>query len=271
MTTEGQTLCGGTPPRPPRSIAASVRARVVRHGERAPPGDRSPGGQTICQALDETSQWPAPLRDRESIGSPTRDRSTGTGNLLAAAYSATSRVVIAVFRFSGRDGLPTSVHVGTSRNCSLSNVYVGVWSLLACLATGGPSEVRGAVVIQNSPVTADGGSSVSATDWKALLFTSGASAGVVDSITLGLNPPTGTSVPASLSVRVSLYSVVSGTPSISLATSDLVPIEMSALRQTYAMPDSVEFSLQPLTPYALVVSSDTTVKDLAGSQAAASS
>lgn len=126
-------------------------------------------------------------------------------------------------------------------------------------------------MIQNSPVTADGGSSVSATDWKALLFTSGASAGVVDSITLGLNPPTGTSVPASLSVRVSLYSVVSGTPSISLATSDLVPIEMSALRQTYAMPDSVEFSLQPLTPYALVVSSDTTVKDLAGSQAAASS
>lgn len=113
-------------------------------------------------------------------------------------------------------------------------------------------------MIQNTPVTADGGSSVSATDWKALLFTSGASAGVVDSITLGLNPPTGTSVPASLSVRVSLYSVVSGTPSISLATSDLVPIEMSALRQTYAMPDSVEFSLQPLTPYALVVSSDTT-------------
>jgi hypothetical protein len=32
------------------------------------------------------------------------------------------------------------------------------------------------VVIQNTPATADGGSTVSETSWKALLFTSGASA-----------------------------------------------------------------------------------------------
>ena len=35
-------------------------------------------------------------------------------------------------------------------------------------------------------------------------------------------------------------------------------IEMSNLRQTYALPYAVEFSLLPHTPYALVVSSDAT-------------
>jgi hypothetical protein len=131
-------------------------------------------------------------------------------------------------------------------------------SLMACLAIGASTEAPGAVVIQNTPATADGGSTVSETDWKALLFTSGASAGVVDSLTLGLNPPTNGSVPATYSVRVSLYSVVSGTPAVSLAAIDLMEIDMSAFRQTYALPLTEEFSLQPHTPYALVVSSDAT-------------
>jgi hypothetical protein len=129
---------------------------------------------------------------------------------------------------------------------------------MACVAIGASHEALGAVVIQNTPATADGGSTVSETNWKALLFTSGASAGVVDSITLGLNPPTGGSLPASLSVRVSLYSVETGVPAAILGASDLMQIEMSALRQTYALAYAVEFSLQPHTPYALVVSSDAT-------------
>jgi hypothetical protein len=129
---------------------------------------------------------------------------------------------------------------------------------MACVAIGASSDAPGALVIQNTPATADGGSTVSETSWKALLFTSGASAGVVDSLTLGLNPPTSGSLPATYSVRVSLYSVVSGAPAVSLAAIDLMEIDMSALRQTYALPQTVEFSLQPHTPYALVVSSDAT-------------
>lgn len=116
--------------------------------------------------------------------------------------------------------------------------------------------VRGAVVISNVPATVDGGTTVNTTDWKALLFTSGSSAGRMDTIELGLNPPAGGNLPNSFSVQVSLYDISAGLPSSLVASTPLSSVSMSATRQLYSLTGVTSFDLAPNTSYALVVASD---------------
>ena len=79
------------------------------------------------------------------------------------------------------------------------------------------------VVITNTPNGTLGGSSVSDTDLKALMFTSGAVPSTVNKISLGLNPPGSNTdlVPFQAKVEIALYSVVAGISSAQIAT--LIP------------------------------------------------
>jgi hypothetical protein len=79
------------------------------------------------------------------------------------------------------------------------------------------------VVISNAPNATLGGSPVSDTDLKALMFTSGAVTSTVKNISLGLNPPAPNTdpVPFQAKVEIAPYSVVAGIPSAQLAA--LIP------------------------------------------------
>ena len=116
------------------------------------------------------------------------------------------------------------------------------------------------VVISNLPNTALGGSTVSDTGWKAMLFTTGSSPTQLDSVVVGLNPnPTNLSTPATQQVKVSLFSVAGGNPNAELLTTGLVSVTMPARQGVYTFDASsftVPFTMASNTPYALVLSSD---------------
>ena len=75
------------------------------------------------------------------------------------------------------------------------------------------SALQGAVVISNLPNSNLGGSTLSDTAWKAVVFRTGSQPTLLSAVTVGLNPdPTTNSVPQTQNVTVSLYSVSNGTP-----------------------------------------------------------
>jgi hypothetical protein len=122
-----------------------------------------------------------------------------------------------------------------------------VWSLPASAVT----------VISNTPIATDGGSTLSNTDWKALIFTSASGSWTIDNVVLGLNPINIGSVPSSPKVEVALYAVSGGVPTTQLATTGVQTININQLRQTYSL-TTTGFQLAGSTTYALVVRSDAT-------------
>lgn len=118
--------------------------------------------------------------------------------------------------------------------------------------------VSAQVVIDNTPPTTTGGSAVTGTDWKAMLFTSGSTATHISSIELGLNPPSTGTPPGTWNVNVSIYNVSAGVPTTELASMGLAPISITAATQMYTFTPTSLWSLAANTPYALVVSSDVT-------------
>ncbi len=119
-----------------------------------------------------------------------------------------------------------------------------------------PADLQAEVVISNLPNTVTGGSTVSDTGWKAMLFTTGSSPTQLASIVLGLNPPTGATPPVTPQVKVSLFSVSSATPAAELITTGLVSVNMQATQGLYTFLDTNPYSLAANTSYALVVASD---------------
>lgn len=138
------------------------------------------------------------------------------------------------------------------KGLKLSNAVIAI----LCLAC--PVMTSAQVVIDNTPPTTTGGSAVSDTDWKAMLFTTGASATQISTIELGLNPPNTGTPPGTWQVNVSIYNVAAGAPTTELFSMGLAPISIAAATQTYIFTPTSTWSLSASTPYALVVNSDAT-------------
>ena len=140
---------------------------------------------------------------------------------------------------------------------AVTRVFAGTLALL--LALHMPA-LQAEVVISNLPNTALGGSTISDTAWKAMLFTTGSSPTQLDSVVVGLNPnPTTESTPFTQQVKVSLFSVAGGNPNAELLTTGLVSVTMPARQGVYTFDASsftVPFTMASNTPYALVLSSD---------------
>jgi hypothetical protein len=109
-------------------------------------------------------------------------------------------------------------------------------------------------VITNWPNGTDGGSTVSAINWKALVFTAGSTA-TFSGVELGLNPNSG-GVPTTAQVEVALYTVVGGVPAAQVATTGLVSVSLPALQGGYSLATGGAFSVTAGQTYALVVRSD---------------
>lgn len=113
----------------------------------------------------------------------------------------------------------------------------------ATLLMLGAGPVRADVAITNLPNGTDGGSSISGLALKSLIFSTGTTPALIQSIQLGLNPPlnTPTNIPIPLpitrNITLSLWSTSStpGSPRPinSLASSAALPVTISALRQIY--------------------------------------
>lgn len=119
-----------------------------------------------------------------------------------------------------------------------------------------PSTLQAGVVISNIPNTVTGGSTVSDVVWKAMLFTTGSTPTQLDKVVVGLNPPTGATLPVTSQVKVSLFSVLSGAPAAELLTTGLVSVNLQATGGLYTFLDDSPFSLAANTAYALVLASD---------------
>lgn len=150
-------------------------------------------------------------------------------------------------------------------------------ALLVCaglvLAGWQPPGAHAAVVIANLPVATNGGSSVSATSWKALVFTTGSSATRIDRVVLGLNPLFQINVPSQAKVEIALFGSAANVPTVQLATTGLQDVSIQQLQQTYEFPIASGFNLAANTQYALVIRSDgSAIKwgNTAGSQPTAS-
>lgn len=116
------------------------------------------------------------------------------------------------------------------------------------------------IVISNSPNTVNGGSTLSDTNYKALLFTTGPYTSHITSLVLGLNPPSGT--PFTGVLNISLWSATSnGTeyePDTQLAITGTQSVTINSTQNLYTF-DGIfggGFSMSANTPYALVLSSD---------------
>lgn len=119
------------------------------------------------------------------------------------------------------------------------------------------SALQGAVMLSNLPNSNDGGSTITATNWKAVVFTTGSQPTLLSTVTVGLNPnPTSASVPMTQNVTLSLYSVSDNTPSTLLATTGLTPVAMQTRQQLYSFNSIAGTAMEASTAYALVLSSD---------------
>ena len=137
----------------------------------------------------------------------------------------------------------------------VTRVFAGTLALLLALHMPG---LQAEVVISTLPNTNSGGSTISDTAWKAMLFTTGSSPTQLDSVVVGLNPdPTTQSTPFTQRVKVSLFSVSGGgNPNAELLTTGLVPVTMPARQGVYTFLDENSFTMASNTQYALVLSSD---------------
>ena len=128
-------------------------------------------------------------------------------------------------------------------------------ALLACVL---PHASHADVVISNVPIATNGGTTLSSTDSKALIFTTGTAASTVNQVILGLNPMVQANVPSLAKVDISLYSTVAGVPSTQLASTGLLNVDIQQLQGSYTFPITGGFSLSANTQYALVIRSDAT-------------
>ena len=131
--------------------------------------------------------------------------------------------------------------------------------LIATLLLAPLNSASAVIVISNSPNTVNGGSTLSSTINKAILFTTGPHASYITSLVLGLNPPSGT--PFTGALNISLWSATSnGTeyePDTQLAITGTQSVTINSTQNFYLFDGIFDgFSLSADTPYALVLSSN---------------
>jgi hypothetical protein len=119
------------------------------------------------------------------------------------------------------------------------------------------------LVLSNVPANSNGGTTLNATDYKALLFTSGPDATEIVSLALGLNPISSSNIPSTAKVEISLWSTTLNAtvlePDVQLATTGLQTVNMSSLQGLYTFQDAFfggGFSMAAQTSYALILTSD---------------
>ena len=119
------------------------------------------------------------------------------------------------------------------------------------------------LVLSNIPPNSVGGTTLNATDYKALLFTTGPDTTEITLISLGLNPISSSNIPSTAKVEVSLWSTtLNGTalePDAQLATTGLQTVNMTSLQGLYTFQNAFSgggVSMAAQTSYALVLSSD---------------
>jgi hypothetical protein len=146
------------------------------------------------------------------------------------------------------------------RSCHPATHLVSGLLLIATLLFALPNNSSAAVVISNSPNPVNGGSTLSSTNYKAVLFTTGSNTSYITSLVLGLNPPSGT--PFTGALNISLWSATSNAtdyePDSQLATTGMQSVTINSTQNLYTF-DGIfggGFSMSANTPYALVLSSD---------------
>ncbi len=133
---------------------------------------------------------------------------------------------------------------------------VNATKLLIVLLLQG-STLQGSIMLSNLPNSNNGGSTIGATNWKAVVFTTGSQPTTLSTVTVGLNPnPTSASVPMTQNVTVSLYSFTDNTPGTLLATTGLTPVAMQTRQELYSFISMAGTAMEASTTYALVLSSD---------------
>ena len=122
------------------------------------------------------------------------------------------------------------------------------------------SPVKAETVLYNPLENTSGGSQVNNSGFKALVFQTGNNPTKLNSITLGINPFTG-SGPTTAKVTITLWSVnASGqpvSPIKTLVNSSSISISSTARSYSFAISASDSLLLNAKTKYALVLSSDT--------------
>jgi hypothetical protein len=146
------------------------------------------------------------------------------------------------------------------RICHSATHLVSGLLFIATLLFAPLNSTSAAIVISNSPNTVNGGSTLSNTNYKAILFTTGSYPSYITSLVLGLNPPSGT--PFTGALNISLWSATSnGTeyePDTQLAITGTQTVTIDSTQNLYTFGGIFggEFSMLANTPYALVLSSD---------------
>jgi hypothetical protein len=118
-----------------------------------------------------------------------------------------------------------------------------------------------AIVISNAPNTVTGGSTLSNKNYKAILFSTGSYESYITSLELGLNPPTGSGLPFTGDLNISLWSATSNAtvfePVTQLASTGMQSVTINSTQNFYLFDGIFDgFSLSANTPYALVLSSN---------------
>jgi len=118
-----------------------------------------------------------------------------------------------------------------------------------------------AIVISNAPNNVVGGSTLSNTNYKAILFSTGSYESYITSLDLGLNPATGSGLPFTGDLNISLWSATSNAtvfePVTQLASTGMQSVAINSTQNFYLFDGIFDgFSLSADTPYALVLSSN---------------
>lgn len=120
-----------------------------------------------------------------------------------------------------------------------------------------PITASAVVVMSNTPNGTNGGSTVSSTSWKALVFRTGLVASRMNEVILGLNPEnTLAALPLQAKVEIALFAASADVPTVQLATTGLVNVDIQQRRESYTFPIGSAFVMSANTQYALVIRSD---------------
>lgn len=132
--------------------------------------------------------------------------------------------------------------------------------LLAALPVAQATDLT---VFSNTPNTVTGGSTVSNTGFKAMVFNTGSYASYISSIILGLNPTPPLNLPSSYNVQISLWSATQNgsvyEPASQLGITGMQSVSIAATGGLYTFDGIFSgggFSMAANTPYAIAVSSD---------------
>ncbi|MGA1205599.1 MAG: hypothetical protein ACO3ZW_07310 [Opitutales bacterium] len=147
------------------------------------------------------------------------------------------------------------------KSCRLPTHLAKGLLLIATILSPLANSASAYIVISNTPNTVVGGSSLSNTIYKAIVFSTGSYPSNITSLELGLNPSTGSTLPFTGDLNISLWSATSNAseyePVTQLASTGMQSVTINSTQNLYTFEGIFDgFSLLADTPYALVLSSN---------------